>query len=332
MNSPVPSPTFADCDVVIVNWNAGNQLIDCLRALDQCDTSGFVLRRVIIVDNASTDGSTEAGEALALKFPIIVLRNKQNRGFAAACNQGARESKAEYLLFLNPDTRVEPQAIDCAIGFMQDGENANTAVCGAQLADASGAISQTCAQCPSPRHFAIQMLGLDKIAPGRFQTHLMTEWDHQTTQQVDHVMGAFYLIRRAEFEAFHGFDERFFVYLEDLDLSARLRSAGREIVYLTPARAYHKGGGSSEQVKSARLFYALHSRLLYGYKHFSPLSATLLLLGTLLFEPPIRVLVSLLQGSGRDAWNTICGVTRLWRALPTLRQNNPHPPGLHTSP
>jgi GT2 family glycosyltransferase len=279
---------------------------------------------VTIVDNASTDGSLDLAESAAFDDRTVILRilrNSSNRGFAAACNQGARESVADYLLFLNPDTRVEPESIGSAIAFLESRENANTAVCGAQLADETGAVSRTCARRPSPRHFAVKLLGLDRLAPGRFESHMMETWDHGMTQKVDHVMGAFYLIRRDVFELFGGFDERFFVYLEDLDLSIRLRDAGRDIVYLTSARVYHKGGGSSDQVKAVRLFYSLHSRILYGYKHFPTVPATLLLVGTLLIEPPIRVFVALVQGAGRDAWNTICGVSRLWISLPALMRN-----------
>jgi GT2 family glycosyltransferase len=328
----MPGAGLPTCDLVTVNWNAGHQLTECLEAVSGSSQVSFVLGSVVVVDNASTDDSLESAQATAMSLNLIFLRNAQNTGFAAACNQGARESKGDYLLFLNPDTRVEPDAIGTAIAFMESTENVNTAVCGAQLVDENGKISRTCARRPTPVHFATKMLGLDRIAPRRFKTHMMDDWDHRTTRCVDHVMGAFYLIRRSDFERFGGFDERFFVYLEDLDLSIRLRDAGHEIVYLTSARAYHKGGGSSETVKAARLFYSLHSRVRYGYKHFSVVSASLLLLGTLLVEPPIRVLAALMQGAGRDAWNTLCGITLLWRALLRLPRNSPSSGPLHTSP
>jgi GT2 family glycosyltransferase len=321
----------ATCDLVIVNWNAGPQLTDCLQALDRSSQINYTLNKVVVVDNDSTDGSLEAAETAHVGFPRVFIRNTGNRGFAAACNQGAQESSGNYLLFLNPDTRVEPGAIDAVVEFMESAENADVAVCGAQLIDDNGAISRTCARRPAPKHFARKMLGLDKIAPRRFQTHMMDTWDHRTTQPVDHVMGAFYLIRQADFERYGGFDERFFVYLEDLDLSVRLRDAGHKIVYLTSARAYHKGGGSSESVKAARLSYSLHSRILYGCKHFPPLSAMLLLLGTLLLEPPIRIFMSLLKRSPRDAWNTICGMTLLWRALTAARRTYTDPDRPHAS-
>ena len=89
-------------------------------------------------------------------------------------------------------------------------------------------------------------------SPRLFRSHVMTEWDHAASRRVDHVIGAFYLIRREVFEKLGGFDGRFFLYLEDLDLSCRVCGHGRHIMYLADARAYHKGGGVSEQAKAAQ--------------------------------------------------------------------------------
>src|SRR5438094_1323064 len=102
-------PPKGDCmtdtlDIIIVNWNAGKPFRDCLLSIKNAKKSGFNLTRVVVVDNGSTDGSLDAIHTAGL--PLTVIRNPENRGFAAACNQGAKESKADYLLFLNPDTRL----------------------------------------------------------------------------------------------------------------------------------------------------------------------------------------------------------------------------------
>jgi GT2 family glycosyltransferase len=148
----------------------------------------------------------------------------------------------------------------------------------------------------------------------------MDDWDHGSTRDVDHVIGAFYVIRRALFEAMRGFDAgRFFVYLEDLDLSLRVRRAGWRSVFLAeegaPARVFHQGGGTSEQVKAHRLSYALHSRIRYGYKHFGWPAATVLLLATLLAEPAARLGLALSRRSWKEAGETVVGYALLWRAL-----------------
>ncbi len=97
----------------------------------------------------------------------------------------------------------------------------------------------------------------------------MLDWDHRQNREVDHAMGSFFLVRNILFKKLQGFDERYFVYLEDLDFSLRAKQAGFVSYYFTDAAAYHKGGGTSEQIKARRLFYSLHSRILYWYKHFN---------------------------------------------------------------
>jgi GT2 family glycosyltransferase len=303
-------------DIIIVNWNAGRQLHDCLTSLGAVDRRGFTLSRVVVVDNASTDGSPD-GLAEG-NLPRTVIRNGENRGFAAACNQGAAGSEADYLLFLNPDTRVLPPSLARPLHFLQQSENGEVGICGIQLVDEAGQVSRTCARFPKPGHFVVKMLGLDYLLPRFFQSHLLLDWDHADSRAVDHVIGAFFLVRRCVFEALGGFDERFFVYLEDLDFSFRARKAGWRSFYLADAQAYHKGGGTSEQVKATRLFYALRSRVLYGYKHFGFAAATLLALGTLVVEPLARLMRAAIHRSGREALETVHGVARLWGSLPEL--------------
>jgi len=141
---------------------------------------------------------------------------------------------------------------------------------------------------------------------------IMEEWPHDETREVDHVIGAFFLVRRSLFESLGGFDERFFVYLEDVDFSVRAGRAGWRSVYLTEARAYHKGGGTSEQVKARRLFYSLRSRMQYAHKHFPVRGAIVVGAGTLLVEPLVRLGWAVLQRSGSTFVETIQGYAMLW--------------------
>ena len=313
------SAALPNLDIIIVNWNAGDQLWDCLKSIEAMCLDGFKLSRVVVVDNASTDGSADCLDDIDL--PLIVIRNMQNRGFAAACNQGAKGSGANYLLFLNPDTRLFQTSLSVPIQFMKDKANQNVGICGIQLVDESGRVSHTCARFPTPGRFFSKMVGLDRLFPRSFPSHFMSEWDHGQTRDVDQVMGAFFVIRRQLFETLGGFDERFFVYFEDLDLSYRANSAGWKTLYLADAKAYHKGGGTSEQVKATRMFYSLRSRILYGYKHFGWFSATFLMAGTLFVEPISRLALAIWRRSGREAKETLKGYAMLWRALPKLFRN-----------
>jgi GT2 family glycosyltransferase len=119
-------------------------------------------------------------------------------------------------------------------------------------------------------------------------------------------------VRRCVFDALHGFDERFFVYKEDLDFSLRANKAGWESYFLADTRAYHRGGGSSEQIKAKRLFYGLRSRVQYGFKHFGYPAACGLLLATLFLEPAARIVRALLKRSSEALWETLCGIGCLW--------------------
>lgn len=310
------SNTMSVVDIIIVNWNAGSLLWDCVRSIEEAGQAGFEFDQVVIVDNCSTDGSLDglASGTLSLK----IIRNTENKGFAAACNQGAQGSRADYMLFLNPDTRLFADSLSVPLAFMEAAQNQSVGICGIQLIDEHEKVSRSCARFPTPLMFFSKIFGLDRLFPRFFKSHFMAEWGHGENRGVDHVIGAFFLLRRCLFVQLNGFDERFFVYLEDLDFSLRARKLGWASYYLADARAYHKGGGTSEQIKARRLFYSLRSRILYGYKHFTPTQATLLLVSTLCFEPLTRLTFNLLQGAFKSANETISGYLMLYRALPGI--------------
>ena len=174
-------------DVVIVNWNAGNYLRPCLQSIEDSDLAGCEVQRVVIVDNASTDGSSEGFSDL--KLPLTVLRNLTNLGFAAACNQGAEKSTADYLLFLNPDTRLSKDSLAAAVSCMSSPEQQKTGILGIQLIDENGTISRSCARFPTAGRYLSMMFGLDRLLPRVFKSHFMTEWDHKESREVDQVIG-----------------------------------------------------------------------------------------------------------------------------------------------
>lgn len=314
------STALPNLDIIIVNWNAGNQLYECLKSIEAAHRDGFKLSRVVVVDNASTDGS--ADDCLDnMDLPLVIIRNAQNLGFAAACNQGATGSIADYLLFLNPDTKLFPESLSIPIRFMEQPENAKIGICGIQLVDNQGEVTRTCARFPTPSMFFSKMFGLNTLFPRYFPSHFMSEWDHCKTCEVDQVIGAFFLIRRKLFETIGEFDEHFFVYFEEVDLSYRIHNAGWKTIYLADAKAYHKGGGTSEQVKATRMFYSLRSRIIYGYKHFGWISATLLTAGTLFLETFSRLALAIARRSNREVQETIKGYGMLWCAMPELFRN-----------
>lgn len=296
-------------DIITVNWNAGPQLHACIDSITRHGRG--LVRRTVVVDNGSVDGS----ETSIADLPnVTLIRTGANLGFGKACNLGAQNADSEYLLFLNPDAALHADTLPKALSYMQAPANAKVGICGVQLLDEAGHVSRSCTRLPSAPGFVAHAVGLDRIFPRL--GHFMAEWDHAQTRQVDHVIGAFFLVRRALFDALGGFDERFFVYLEDLDFSCRARQAGWRSVYLADVQAFHAGGGTSNQVKARRLFYSLRSRLLYAFKHFSWLGAVGVLLATLLVEPWSRSALVVLRLSWSGWKETWAAYGLLWRWLP----------------
>jgi GT2 family glycosyltransferase len=297
--------------IVIVNWNGGELIGQCLDSLASAPSPSLA-REVIVVDNASTDGSLAA----CRRPGVTVIENGQNLGFGAACNIGARHARAPILLFLNPDCVVAPGSIERCLAEMRD---PGIGVCGIALTDERGAIWRSCARFPTTSAFVRRVFGLHVLS-ARFNDGPMTDWDHGQDADVDHVIGAFYMMRRDVFARLEGFDERFFVYLEDLDLSLRVRRAGLRVRFLAAPPSFHVGGGASRKVKARRVFYATRSRILFAYKHFPAWKAHAHLALTLVVEPLMRLVMALLQRSADAASETLSGFAMVWRDLPmTLR-------------
>lgn len=294
--------------IVIVNWNAGDQLRACIGSIAQAAGRLSPSCEVIVVDNASTDDSVHEIDECGV--PVRLIANTANRGFAAACNQGASEAHGDYLLFLNPDTRLFSDSLTRPLEFMERQENSAIGICGIRLVDESGNTSNCASRFPSLRVLVGTILGLAKLLPWIFPPHLMTPRELNDSRTVDQVIGAFFLIRRNVFDRCGGFDERFFVYFEEVDLSLRAKQLGYASYFLSDVAAFHKGGGCSEQVKAARLFYSLRSRVLYAQKHYS--AVELLGLAVLMaIEFPLRVGHSVVRMSRADLLNTLMAYRQL---------------------
>jgi hypothetical protein len=306
-------------DIITVNWNSKAQLEACLDAVAASSKSAFRLGTYFVVDNASSDQSLEAAKHSDL--PIQIIHNSENLGFGAACNQAFARTQADMVLLLNPDTRIAPDSLDQAVACLLQPERSSTGILGIQLADDAGQVNRSCARFPGARHLFAQLTGLDQVAPRLFPGIFRREWDHRDSREVDHVMGSFYLVRRALLERLQGFDERFFMYLEDLDFSLRAAQAGWGSFYLAEARALHHFGGASQQIKAIRLYYYLASRVRYANKHLGRPSAWLHLAATMLVEPVARIVQVVFQsapGRRQRLRELARAFGMLWKALPDL--------------
>lgn len=296
-------------DIIIVNWNAGLQLQECVNSVVQYGHS--VVHKIIVVDNGSTDGSDRFIDSLP---NVKLIKSETNLGFGKACNLGATQAESEFILFLNPDACVFPNTLPDVLNFMALPKNMNVGICGVQLVDEFGHVARCCSRFPSVKGIFSRVVGLDRVLPGKGL--FMFEWDHATTRQVDQVMGAFFLVRRSLFDALGGFDERFFVYFEEVDFSLRAKQHGFDSIYFAEAKAFHAGGGTSRQVKAKRLFYSLRSRILYASKHFNPLAILAVLFMTLIMEPLSRLVLAVARLSLASLKETWLAYAQLYRWLP----------------
>jgi N-acetylglucosaminyl-diphospho-decaprenol L-rhamnosyltransferase len=250
-------------DVVIPTWRARDMLARCLEAL-AADPSPH---RVIVVDNASGDGTPDLVRARAPEARLIV--NESNRGFAAAVNQAARMAGGRHLLLLNPDARPLPGCLSRLAAELD--AHAEIALAGPQLLDPDGALQPSAWPAPGLLSLAYDALLLHNLMP-RSRLRLVSAPGRDPVD-VECLSGACLLVRRSAFEALGGLDERFFIYYEDTDLAVRARAAGHRVRLVPAAQAVHLVGGSSFQDRreflarfheSRRRFLAKHHRGLRG--------------------------------------------------------------------
>jgi len=307
---------MANLDIVIVNWNAGNKLFECLDSIRHSNAGSYCLAKCIVVDNASTDGSLDNIKGMDLPLKLIV--NTRNKGFGVACNQGSKSGNSEYTLFLNPDVRLFPDSLSKSVSFMESPRNKQIGVLGIQMVDQNGAIHRNVARFPSTKSLFYQMFGMDRLWPHQFPPHFMTDWAHLDSRVVDQVPGSFFLMRRSLFEKLNGFDERFFMYFEDLDFAYRARMGGWVNYYLSNVKAFHHGGGTTNQVRTLRLFYVLRSRVYYVAKHFGYYHALWIIIASLTIEIWFRLGWSLINWSGKNFLETLQAYFLYIKELPAL--------------
>ncbi len=250
-------------DIVVINWNAGDLLARCVHSVLQTGNRNLV-DKLFIVDNFSSDNSINL---LPVDEKIIIIRNTANLGFAKACNQAFRQCSSTFTLLLNPDAVLKDNTISECITFMQN--KPGVSIMGCRLLNDKGNTAPSCARFPKPLNIFYDAAGLSKLWPGLFKpATLMTDWDHLESKHVDQVMGAFMFMRTSVFKSIGYFDERYFVYFEELDFSKKLADNGGVSFYNNEISITHTGGGTTSGVKAFRLYLFLNSRLLYSKKHF----------------------------------------------------------------
>ncbi len=241
-DSPLPpGPVAPRLSVVVLSWNTRELTLACLGALARDAFPGG--REVIVVDNASADGSAAA---IRERFPEVRLAvNGENRLFAAACNQGARAARGEWLCLLNSDTEVASGALALLVDFLA--AHPSHAMAAPQLRSPDGSIQHFSRRLPTLAEALFGAGTLSRCWPGSSirARQSMADFDHDHDADVEQPMGACMVLRRDEFLALGGFDELLALYYNDVDLCHELRQRGRLIRFLASARVMHHLGGSA---------------------------------------------------------------------------------------
>lgn len=241
-----------DVTVVIVSYRVPELLARCLASIRDTTTARAV--RSVVVDNASGDGTVEQ---IQRNFPqVTVIANEENRGFSIASNQATAAAESEAILFLNPDTELQPHALDEMLDFLES--HPDVGVIGPRLVYPDGQTQPSRRRDPTLLIALVESTLIQRWWPRCpvLAHYYAGDQSEGETQQVDWLVGACLLIRRAALRKAGGFDERFFMYSEEMDLCRRIRENGWRVVYLPSARVTHHEGRSSEQnlARRARTF------------------------------------------------------------------------------
>ena len=253
--------------IVIVNYNVKNLLKKCLESIFKYEKD--IEFEVIVVDNNSNDHSQGM---LKRDFPQVkLIENKRNLGFSRGCNQGIKQSQGRYILLLNPDTELTPGGFKKMIDFMDSKSEAG--ICGPKMMDQEGNLHLSCRSFPSYlTAISSSQSILNRIFPQNLlsQKYLLKEKDHSQIREVDWVSGSCLLAKKEMLEKVGLLDERFYMYVEDVDLCYRAKMAGFSVFYFPLVAVIHHIGKSTQKKKFSMLVEH-HKSMYYFYrKHHNP--------------------------------------------------------------
>ena len=250
-------PSQTELGVVIVNYNAGEHLLHCVDSL--YTHAGDATLQLVVVDNASRDGSAER---LARRHEgVTLVRNAENRGFAAAANQGIRSVISPYVFVVNPDAEISAGTLGGLVKLAEDRPRAGAI--GPLVRDPDGSLYPSARKVPTISE-AVGHAFLHPFSPdNRFsRAYTMADWDRSSERDVSWVSGSCVLLRRAALEQIGLFDEGYFMYAEDADLCTRLRMSGWSVLFTPELEVTHERGVSTG---NSRRMILEHSRSIYRY-------------------------------------------------------------------
>jgi N-acetylglucosaminyl-diphospho-decaprenol L-rhamnosyltransferase len=244
--------------VVVVNHNSGAFLPRCLASVYAA--AGDISLDVVVVDNASRDGS---GQRAAGQHPAArIIENPVNRGFAAAANQGIGSTAAPFVLLLNPDAEITGGTLAALLKVAR--ERPRAGAIGLMVRNPDGSVQPSARKVPG----LLESLGHAFLGPvlpnNRFtRSYTMAGWDRATEREVEWISGSAMLLRREAYDELGGFDEGYFMYVEDVDLCTRMRKAGWTVLFSPEVEVAHEIGVSSQSMP--KRMAREHSRSIYRY-------------------------------------------------------------------
>lgn len=246
--------------VVILTWNSQGVVDACFSSLSTGLTAYPF--EVIVVDNGSRDDTLEI---LQERYPWVrIVRNRVNRGVAPGRNQGLRLARGEYVIILDDDTIVQPGALDRLIAYMD--AHREVGLCGPQLVDFDGQYHLSCRLFPTLSYKFVRRLPF-AFAQQMTRAVEMADWDHASVREVDYMIGACQVIRRAALTEVGLLDEHIFYGPEDVDLCLRLHKAGWRVVYNPEAVVTHRERRVTRSLLSFLGYQHMRGLLYYFWKH-----------------------------------------------------------------
>jgi GT2 family glycosyltransferase len=260
-----------DISIIIVSWNTKDYLLKCLDAVDR--HSGNLDLEIIVVDNGSSDQSSQA---VMEQYPDVkIIQNDVNTGFVKANNQGFALSTGKYILLLNTDAFINSSTLP---NFYEHMENyPDTGAAGCKLLYEDQTLQRSCYSFPTILTELWQFLFLDRIFKNSriFGKYKMTYWDFNDMREVDSVMGACMILRRKAVDRVGLFDEKIFMYSEEVDLCYRLKKDDWKVRFVPTASAIHIWGGSSVQTPLQSFLNLYKSRVYFFRKHYGNFHASI---------------------------------------------------------
>lgn len=261
-----------DCSVIIVSWNVRHLLEGCLASLEK---QRIVTSEIIVVDNGSSDGTVEMVQG---RFPrVALIESKRNLGFARANNLAYKDAKGRHILFLNPDTELTEDTLQKTVHYLDT--HSDVGVLGPKMLNPDGTLQRSVRRFPSLSSQLLILLKLHVFFP-RLQTlrrYNAADFSYEQEKDVDQVMGAFFACPRGFLESVGTWDERFFLWFEEVDLCKRAYESGWKVRFVPSLTCTHHGGSSFAQYLSVeQQSFFVRSVVQYFFKHHAFPSVVLL--------------------------------------------------------